>query len=139
MPSIITQKRLLMSTLMLSTSGDKPPLTNIARYSSSNRKVLKYQRDSSIRALRSISKRSGLIINALPQQDQPNIVTMIDRYDYEKTACPEREEQTCFTLTMQFNPDSINSFMETNEIKAWGKNDQAHCYGLTRKAQLEHN
>jgi hypothetical protein len=116
------RKRLLMSTLCWLNIWGQAPADEYRTVFVVEHKSPEIPKEIAQSALYEVlSKRSGLIINTLPQEAQPNIVTMIDRYDYEKTACPEREEQTCFTLTMQFNPDNINSFMEANEIKAWGK------------------
>ena len=103
------RKRLLMSTLCWLNIWGQAPADEYRTVFVVEHKSPEIPKEIAKSALYEVlSKRSGLIINTLPQAAQPNIVTMIDRYDYEKTACPEQEEQTCFTLTMQFNPDNIN-------------------------------
>ena len=45
---------------------------------------------------------------------------MIEQYSYAKTACANPETTTaCYALSIQFNPDSIHTFMTQNHIIPW--------------------
>ena len=66
-----------------------------------------------------LTKRAGQNITLAWTKTQPNIETMIDQYDFEKSTCQDQEAAVCYKLSMQFNQDSIEHFMTSNQIKAW--------------------
>ena len=67
-----------------------------------------------------LSKKSGIIISPQQHTDhQPtSIKTMVERYDYTRTTCSV-DEELCYLLTIHFNEETIDTFMQNNQMHAW--------------------
>lgn len=67
-----------------------------------------------------LSKKSGMKISSQQHADhQPaSIKTMVERYEYTKTTC-NTDEALCYLLTIHFNEETINTYMQNNQIQAW--------------------
>lgn len=127
---------LWLCTLCGMTAAGQPMSSQLKTSDIVTQRTAEIPHEVALNALQKVlTKRSGQSIVLKWKKTQPSIETMIDQYDFERSTCLDHEAPTCYKLTMQFNQDSIENFMASNQIKAWGTKRPNVLIWLSQKTE----